>query len=232
LTQPETQVLLDLAAAPAEVLARALRSVDDLRDPDVGVDPPPTDLAALLDRLGLYGVRVGCAAIRDGVRSADEIAAALRAASGIDGLLATIERVFITRAAVLRDHSVLAGLNDLARRHRSDPLSHAIEAVVAADRSWRELEALVALRTSPDAFGADAAADADRLLGGQGDDPAVRLDVPVEASPEERRAAAYEALDRWQRRAARPLAPPAHVALADTVVRTLEAMLAVGLSDR
>jgi hypothetical protein len=225
LTEPEARVLLALARSDANERTTALRSVDDLRDSTVVADVPVEARAALLDRLGMYGMRVACLAIDAGAATADAIAVALRRASGIDDLIEVIERVFGARAGLLTERSIMAGLADLARRHHSGALAGAVEAAMASDRSWRELEAVVALRRDavdlPDGLNAEA----ERLLGGLGGSPDVRLGLTPPAGPAERSKAAALALDRWQRRAARPLATPAQVAMADAVVRSIEALV-------
>ena len=189
-------------------------------------DVPAADRANVLDRLGLYGVRVACVAIDAGVTTADALASALRRASGIDELIEVVERVFGARSAVLTERSILVGLADLARRHANAPLASAVEAAVAADRSWHELDALVELRRGPIGISEDLYAEAERLLGGFGGAPNIRLGLTSMAGATERATALDDALSRWQRRVSRPLATPAQAALAGTVLRSLEALVA------
>lgn len=226
LTEAEARVLFAIARCDASERAVALRSVDELRDPAVVAAIPAADRALVLDRFGLYGVRVACVAVDAGVATADALAAALRRASGIDELIEVVERVFGTRATVLTERSIMAGLADLARRHGNEPLAAAVEAGVAADRSWHELDALVELRRDPTSLPEEVYSEAERLLGGFGGAPDVRLGLTALAGAEERATALDAALDRWQRRVGRPLATPAQVALAGTVLRSLEALSA------
>lgn len=69
----------------------------------------------LLRRFGLYGVRVAVDQLRRNPGcSTIDLVRALRAASGVDELVVTIEREFGARAAVLRARSVLLSLETIA----------------------------------------------------------------------------------------------------------------------
>jgi hypothetical protein len=72
----------------------------------------------------------------------------------------------------------------------------------------------------------DQVAELERLVGGTGDAPHQRLGLASDASPDELKAAATEALRRWQRRAEHPLTGHHLTVAARIAVRSCEGMLA------
>jgi hypothetical protein len=77
----------------------------------------------LLNRLGLFGVRLAVQLIRDGaVRSADDLARELTAHSGLDRLREILAAQFLGRSRVLKARSALAALDlALSGRAGSEP---------------------------------------------------------------------------------------------------------------
>ena len=69
-------------------------------------------------------------------------------------------------------------------------------------------------------------AELERLVGGTGDAAHQRLGLPADASPDELRAAAVEALQRWQRRAEHPMTGYHLSVAARVAVRSVEGLLA------
>jgi hypothetical protein len=226
LTDAEARALVSLGDADPAVRAVALRSVDDLRDErlQLGVSAPEREV--LLTRLGLFGLRRACAAVREGHRTPGALADELRRASGLDGLVEVIDRVFGQRGEVLTARTTVLVLAQLAAQYRVPGLHAAVEEYRSARHEWRELEVLVALRAGHVPLPGDAVSEAATLLGGEGTATTMRLGLPADTSPSDIGARLQEALDRWQRRAAQPLAPPLAVAAADAVVRSLEGMIA------
>lgn len=166
----------------------------------------PTDQAErLLDALDLFGLRLSLDLIDGGVSGAGDLERALRDASGIGGLRDLLGETFARRAETLRAHSALAELSEIAWWPAAGPASEII----------RELrEQVVELWHSPDMrtvgeiWAAQAAAGGDIMLPAEleedivalscVDDPAARLGLASEASPQAVVAAATEAAARWR----------------------------------
>jgi hypothetical protein len=226
LTDAEARALVLVGDADSAVRDVALRSVDDLRDERLHLGVSVSEREVLLTRLGLFGVRRACAAVRQGHRAPGALADELRRASGLDGLVEIIDRVFGQRSDVLTARTTVVALAQLAARHRVSDLQAAVEEYRSTRHEWKELEVLVTLRAGHVPLPADAALEAATLLGGEGTATTVRLGLPADAPASDIGARLQEHLDRWQRRSGQPLTPPLVVATADTVVRSLEGMIA------
>jgi hypothetical protein len=226
LTDAEGRALIRLAGTSTGAREIALRSVDDFRDArrSLGLSEPEREV--LLQRLGLFGLRQACALVDAGSSTTTALADALRRSSGIDDLSALIDGVFGARSQLLTTRSVVTGLAQLAAAHASAPLGDAVERFTASRHEWRELEALVALRGGQIPLADEPTADAERILGGDGTAAPTRLGLPAAATAAEVEHSLGAALARWHRRATQPLAPPAVVSTAETVIRSLEGMAA------
>lgn len=235
LTERHHRALVDLAGRPASLLLSADRLLSD--DPPAGdetSDPAAPgsarSRAELVDLLGFVGVRFAVALVRDGrAPDAQTLAAALRRASGLDELRALLLDRFTGRAALLKAQNAVrtveaalaedpvAGAGELRRR---------LDAVVADSHELAELRLLAGLRTGDVDLGDDGlAADAEALLGGDGQDARARLRL-TDHPDTDVRAAAVAALRRWQRRGESPVASPAVRRTADVLRRTCEGIVA------
>jgi len=191
------------------------------------------DLAAgpreLLDRLGLYGVRLSVALIRQGAGDAAALATELVARSGLLELQEVLQTQFTERRDLLKARSALAALESLLRRdvpERTAPLSREVERILAGAHEFSELRLLSALRSGavrlPDAM----VEEAERLLGDRGAAPATRLGLPGGADPGLLRHTGVRALQRWQGHAENPMLGRAEADACRVVVRTCEGLLA------
>ncbi|HEX9888897.1 MAG TPA: dynamin family protein, partial [Nitriliruptorales bacterium] len=113
LREDEFALLRQLARVPAEEHDDLLLSADRFVEPErTGVLPELR--RELLDRLGLYGVRIAIAAIAAGeVTSGPELARRLVELSGLPRLRDLLEGHFVARADALKARSVLAALRAL-----------------------------------------------------------------------------------------------------------------------
>jgi hypothetical protein len=107
-----------------------------------------------------------------------------------------------------------------------DELWAGAERLRLASRDVVELALLARSRASDGPLPPELRDEGERLLGGDGPDPAARLGLAADASPDDLRPAALEALARWQDAAADPLARRATADAIDGVLRALEALLA------
>jgi hypothetical protein len=222
--------IVRLARLPDDVVGEVLRSVDDVRDPELGAAVPVEARAELLDRLGLFGIRLAVEVVRSGVEGAAAIGGELRRRSGIDRVEEALERRFQTRADLLRADRALGTVAALADRYDREPLLAEVERVRASRHEWAELAALSEWVRRPLPLPGGLAADVEALLGGSGPDARTRLGLPPSAGDAEVRTAAVTRLERWRAFSERPLVAPEQVRLARVVVRSLEGIVATAAS--
>ncbi|MGK5171463.1 dynamin family protein [Geodermatophilus sp. CPCC 205761] len=184
---------------------------------------------SLLDRLGLFGIRLAVTLIRAGVADAPGLADELVRRSGLAELQRLLRVHFTDRAPQLKAGTALRLLEGVLAEHPvegDDELRAEAERLRLAAADLGELDLLARSRSAAGPLPAALRDDAERLLGADGTTPAARLGLPEDASEPALRTAARRALDRWRGAAADPLADRAAVDAADVVVRSCEALLA------
>lgn len=221
LRQDEFTALAALAAAPRDELESALLSVDRFTRAGEGN-------SALLARFGLFGIRLATVLIRQGFDDPARLSAELVRRSGLDELRETLSVLFAERRDLLKARSALLAL-DTVLRERACPdatrLLSSVERVLADAHELAELRTIGVLRSGAVAMPAEAKAEAERLLGGEGGSPWSRLAVRPDAGREAQRQAALDALARWQRWAESPLSSRAFIDVARVVVRSCEGVV-------
>lgn len=231
LTQSEYRMLERLAAVEASALDPLLLSVD--RFVEARPETPLTSIEReqLLDRFGLFGIRISLSMIRRGVVStSQELADELRARSGLSELRGLLDTLFLERAEVLKARSALLALDRLCRARAGQPgvddIAARVEQLIASAHPFQELSTLAAVRSgvvrhrSPERI-----AELERLLGGSGGSAPRRLGLDADADADAVRGAAVDALARWQAIAENPLSDRDLVVAAQVVIRTLEGLL-------
>lgn len=228
LRQREYDALRQVARLGRDARERMLVSVDRFARADAGIDLSPEDRRSLLDRFGMFGIRMSAVAIRSGCNDSTDLADELYRRSGMEDLWQLVSDQFRSRADALKTRTVLAALSSLISRrptsNASDLLS-AIERLEANAHELRELRLLSAARTTgidlPDAD----AAEAERLIGGAGTSATRRLGLPDDAGDDEVRSAAAAALQRWRAMLGSPLLDRAAVEACQVVIRSCEAIV-------
>lgn len=229
--QPEFAALTALAAAPRAELDTALLSVDRFTS-DVLDEPFGVSAAArlgLLDRFGLFGIRLAVVLLRQGFAQPDQLAGELVRRSGVDALRAALATQFTERRDLLKARSALLALDDVLRRvphPGAEPLRRTVERIFAGAHEFTELRVLGRLRAGAATLPAAVGAEAERLLGGQGTPTWLRLGLAPDAPRERQRAMAVAALRHWHAVAEHPLTPRADIDIARVVIRTCEGLLA------
>ncbi|MDQ3989811.1 MAG: GTP-binding protein, partial [Actinomycetota bacterium] len=183
---------------------------------------------------GLFGIRLSTTLIRQGAQDPSALAAELVRRSGLDELREVLTTQFTERHDLLKARSALLALDQVLRndpRPDTAALVGEVERILAGAHEFAELRLLSALRSGAVTFPTAAAEEAERLLGGMGTAPAVRLGVPATAGPAEVRGVVLDALTRWQRRAESPMSGRAAADASRVVVRSLEGMLPAAGSD-
>jgi hypothetical protein len=196
--------------------------------PELGLTE--TERTALLDRFGLFGVRLASTMLRRQVAgTATELARELAERSGLNQLQDLLSSLFFERRDVLKCRSALLAVAEVVRastRPGADGLSAEVEAVVASAHPFNELRVLSGLRSGWVSGKEDVVAELERVIGGAGGATHQRLRLPSDAGGAELTAAANDALTRWQRRAENPLTTYELAVAARVAVRSCEGMLA------
>ena len=233
LREPEYQAFRTLAGRPDEERSALLLSVDRFALSEVAsLGLTPIEREELLERFGLYGVRTAVELVRSGeATSARRLSELLVARSGLEDLRHLLAGCFAARGDVLKARRALLGAEQLLQA-RAVEVPAARELLAEAERvragahELAETRLLAALRSGVVTVKPEETDDVERLLGSYGQGAAERLGLSPDASPDELRDAASTALARWRRRAESPLAGPADVDAARTLVRTCEGLLA------
>ncbi|MFF2633244.1 dynamin family protein [Microbacterium sp. NPDC058021] len=227
LRESEFIAFRSLAALSREQRERLFVSVDRF----VRVSPD-TDLSVsvrqrLLARFGLFGVRLGAALVRGGARTSSDLAERMIAQSGLIDVQRFVADQFRSRVAALKARTVLDAVAELLRekpRAGATGVRIAIERVSVTAHDLRELALLADLRTSVSALAAPDEAEAERIIGGEGDAASARLGLAEPALRVQVREAAAERLAYWRMLEQSPLNDRATTQTCRVVVRSLEAI--------
>ncbi|WP_156934843.1 dynamin family protein [Pseudonocardia spinosispora] len=227
--QVEYNALTELSTLPREDMDDLLLSADRFVKSETKAALDSNARGQLLDRFGLFGVRLGVTLIRQGVADPTRLSAELVRRSGLDDLREVLNIQFTERRDLLKSRSALLALDLVLRREprpQSGPLSVELERIMSGAHEFAELRQLTALRSGAVKVPEDARVEAERLLGGEGGAPNARLGLDLNANPTDSRGAAMDALSRWRRRAENPLSSRGLQDTARIVVRSCEGILA------
>ncbi|TVT47928.1 hypothetical protein FNH05_18370 [Amycolatopsis rhizosphaerae] len=216
LRQPEFDALADLARVPRAELAPQLMSADRFTAQD------PSVRGGLLERFGLFGVRIAVTLIRRGAQSLPALAAQLVPRSGLAELRDAMDQAFVERRPVLKARSALLGLDVVLRmepRPASAALAAELERTLAGAHDFRELRLLAALRTGRTELPPELLSEAVRLLGGQGTGVEERLGGHSESE-------IFEMIRRWRAWAEDPACSAGDRRAAAVVLRSCEELVA------
>ncbi|GIE95543.1 hypothetical protein [Paractinoplanes rishiriensis] len=224
LREDEYASIAAIAALPRTDTEPHLLSTDRFTGAGFPAAVPADKRVALLDRLGLGGIRLATTLARTGARSRVALGAQLVRQSGLAELQASISDLFTARRGVLKSRAALIALDQLLRSENRPHLVAELEALVAGAHEFRELRLLAGLRTGRVSLPDDLAAEARRLAGGQGTAHAERLGVAAHASAEELWPAAEDAAVRWREQTTAATTAGGRRA-ADVVLRSCTAIL-------
>lgn len=228
LRQSEFDALSALAAVDAADLNAVMLSADRFvrEDPTLPVDGPTR--AALLERFGMFGVRISLALLRAGVADAATLAEDLLERSGLVALREEIDQHFAQRSDLLKSHTALVALRRFVHLHpgyAGPRIIADIEPLLADTHAFEELRLLSQLRSRPTTFNDEEMASLRRIIGGSGIDAASRLGLTRQTEHDGPRAA-FAAAQRWRRRADHPLNDPFTTRACRAAVRSAEALVA------
>ena len=232
LREDEAAAIRALASVPEPTLEFMLMSADQFCELESDAVPAETR-RELIDRLGLFGVRISVDLVRGGANTAAALAPKLLEQSGLNRLQKLIADHFLPRARVLQARSALVGLRALARdlapfdAALANRLDRDAERVEASAVDFARVRAAHLVASGTVAVRDDERADLDRLLLGSGNRA---LGVADDAPNDAVQKAALAQIERWRRRAGEPLASPAEVEVFETAARVCEA--AYGAASR
>lgn len=229
LTDEEMTSLGVLAAAARRELEIALVSADRFVGDGVPLRLDARTRTALLERFGMFGIRLVTTLIRQGFTTVEALSAELVARSGLDDLRAAIRQCFTDRHDVLKARSALLALEVVLRmepRPAARRLVTALEALVVSAHDFRELRLLAALQGGRTALPDPLADEARRLVGGVGTALPARLGFDQDTPGHELHDAVADALRRWQEQAENHALATNQRRAARVVVRSCEGMVA------
>lgn len=226
LREADHAALAALAAGPAA----ALLSADRFVDPAADLPVPVERRRELLDGLGLYGVRLAVALVRQGaVADAGGLAGELRRRSGLDELRRVLLDQFTERRDLLKAQHALRTVEAVLEAWpvpAADRLRSTVEAVLVGAHELTELRLLNDLRTAAvELSDPDLRDEAEALLGAGGGGLRARLRLPADAPDTELRPALIAALRRWQRFGESPVADAGIRRTAAVLRRSCEGLL-------
>ncbi|GAA5145107.1 50S ribosome-binding GTPase [Pseudonocardia eucalypti] len=227
--QSEFAALIQLSKLERADMDKLLLSADRFCAPDGSDVLTGDERRKLLDRFGLFGVRLGVTLIRQGVDDPAKLSAELVRRSGLDDLREVLNIQFTERRDLLKARSALLALDLVLHREPRTQAQHLaveLERIMSGAHEFNELRLLTALRSGAVKMPEEARNEAERLLGGEGGVAYARLGLDANADLSEFRNATLEALSKWRRRAENPLSTRAQTDAARVVMRSCEGILA------
>src|SRR5882762_4935445 len=183
---------------------------------------------ALLDRFGMFGIRISIAVLRAGISDSVALADELLERSGLISLRDVIDQQFAQRSDLLKAHTALLSLRRFVEANPiyATPFILAdIDPLLADTHAFEELRLLSQLRSRATTLNDDEISSLRRIIGGSGTDAASRLGLQPDA-PYDGPRAAFAAAQRWRRRADHPLNDPFTTRACRAAVRSAEALVA------
>ncbi len=229
LTAEELVSLGVLAAAARRELETAMVSADRFVGDGVPLRLDARTRMALLERFGMFGIRLVTTLIRQGFTTAEALSEELVSRSGLEELRESVRQCFTDRHDVLKARSALLALEVVLRmepRPAARRLVAALEQLVVSAHDFRELRLLAALHGGRTALPDPLADEARRLVGGVGTALPARLGFGRDASGHELHDAVSDALRRWQEQAENHALGTGQRRAARVVVRSCEGMVA------
>lgn len=230
LREDEVASLRVLAATDADLLATMLLSADhfcEISSSDLTVEIRRD----LLDRLGMFGVRLALQEMRSGRAStAATLGPILVEHSGLVDLRHLIARHFGPRARVLQARTAMSALRTISRSVRdTDPalageIERELERVEVSTVEFAQVRGAHLVSTGAVRVTDDERVELERIVSGR-TGPAV-LGLEPSASADDIRAAAITGISRWRTKAGDPLADPTMLEVCDVAIRTLERIYA------
>ena len=228
LTTVEFDTVAALATLPPSTTEEALRSADHFGAvPTGGLDADQRSW--LLQRLGVFGLRLAVGLVRNGAGGAAQLGPELVRRSGLAELRSSLATRVEARRDVLVARSVLMELRRLVRAEPSagtTAIAAEIDRTLLGAPELVELRTLTALRSQAMDLPAELVAEGLAVLGDVGLGTTARLSLPSGSDERECRTRTSEVIRRWRERAESPVTDHATAVVCRTVVRAGEAIAA------
>jgi len=229
LREAEYKALETIASASREEAEALFLSADRFVQATTPIALTPMDREHLLDRLGLFGIRLAVALISQGAApNATTLSTELVRRSGLVELREVLLSQFAQRRDVLKARSALLALESVLHERPmpgSDALANELERITSGAHEFAEVRLLNALRAGGVKIKPQEVAEMERLLGAEGGALHTRLGLTVETDVSESRRALQNAIGRWQRRAESPMSSREVADAARVIIRTCEGLL-------
>ncbi|HEV8559809.1 MAG TPA: dynamin family protein [Actinophytocola sp.] len=219
--------LRDLAALDREKLDSVLLSADRFIGAEL-VESTVDLRRQLLQRFGVFGIRLATTLIRQGAGDPTDLARELVDASGLPDLQQVLHIQFAERYDVLKARSALLALARTLRVDDGRGLAGAVDRLLTSTHEFVELRLLSALRAGTVTLPQPLSAEAERLLGDHGVAAPIRLGLPAGTDPRQLHATALATLQRWRQHAEDPVLGHRATTACRVIIRTCEGMLAHG----
>lgn len=236
LRQADFKVLRDLAALAPEDTNRLLVSAELFITAKGKTLPSERVRIDLVDRFGMYGIRIALAVIRGGINDASELAAELLRRSGLEELRRVIDVHFTQRQSELKAHSIVVALHRLLRQK---PVAGSEELLVLADEhlssthTFAEMQLIGRIAGGQIGLSRPLLSELERLVGGNGAAMTTRLGLePSQQDAETIRATAVEHLARWRKLLDDPLLDRATRQACRIAERSCENMVVTLIEER
>ncbi|MDD7940222.1 dynamin family protein [Actinomycetospora lutea] len=236
LREDEFRAIERLAEAPEDDVEQMLLTADRFANREMpDLDLSPARRAALLDRFGLFGIRLSVRLRYTGVAgTAGALSRELLTRSGLQPLREALLSRFAGRAEVLKARSALLAVEATIRRYpvpAAQHLLHDLEIVTSGAHEFAEVRLLDGIRVGSLMLTDTERESAERLLGGGGVEVWQRLGVEPDTPASEMQRVARAALAQWQRRAEHPASARDVRQAARVLVRTCEGLLVGALGS-
>jgi hypothetical protein len=228
LSEGEYRAFRSIAGMDRKVRDRLLLSVDRFQRRTDETELSVEVRSRLLERFGIFGVRLASALVRAGARDSTDLSERMVQQSGLVELQRFINDQFRSRTVALKARGVLHGI-ELLIREKPVPASGALlgdmEQIMINSHDLRELGLLAEARTSALPLSEADRADAERIAGGSGTSALQRLGLGESATDDDIRARAAEILEHWHSIVQSPLTERATAELGRVVIRSAEGAL-------
>lgn len=233
LTETDLAALTTLAAMPRAELDGVLLSADRFVSsefPSHSLEPlEPAVRQGLLERFGIFGVRLSTTLIRTGFDTSAKLSTELIQRSGLRELREVIRQHFADRRDLLKARSAMLALDTVLRsepRPSARKLADDLECVLASAHEFRELRLLASLQAGRVKLPGELGEQAQRLVGGYGTGVLERLALDYEPDHAELRRIILDTIEDWQDKAECPMLSAEARQAARIVIRTCEGLLA------
>jgi hypothetical protein len=235
LRQVEFEALRELSALGREDRDRLLLSTDRFVTTPLPDSPAATSpvRAALIQRFGVFGIRLATVLVRDGFLTGSALADELVRRSGLDEVTRILTSQFAARADALKARSALLmlqrelGSPENARTPGAEGLAERVDAALRARHDVEELSLITALHSTPPAeLPPERLEEAEAILGGAGTSAAARLRRRAGTDRETLRDDALTAIQEWRRLQSSLAGGDGARNLCRVVIRSLEGVVA------